>query len=119
MSVSRCMREVDSAEFAEWMAFATWEPFGPEREDQRAGMIAALIANVNRDSSKRPQPYDVDDFFPRYDQEQYEEAARAGTTGEAAVPDLEAKIFAWAARMNAANDSKPAKSELRPKGPKG
>lgn len=107
MSVKRCMREVDSPEFAEWMAYSTHEPFGPEREDQRAGMIAALIANVNRDTKKRSEPYDVEDFFPRY---------VSSTAQEATAPvDLETKIKSWAAAMNATQE-KQKSSELRPKG---
>lgn len=120
MSVSRCMREVDSAEFAEWMAFAAWEPFGPEREDQRAGMIAALIANVNRDSSKRSEPYEVEDFFPRYDEEQRRQEQAFVEVGDqvsptSANPRLEAKILAWAGMMNKHGSKDKPKSQLRPK----
>jgi len=108
MSVKRAMREIDSREFAEWMAYSSLEPFGPEREDQRAGMVAALIANVNRDSAKRPEPYDVEDFFPRYDTA--EKRAAEATIKEA--PDLNSKLMTWAAAMA---DKKPGKSEMRPK----
>lgn len=104
MSVKRAQREIDSQEFAEWMAYSVHEPFGPEREDQRAGMIAALIANVNRDTKKRSEPYDVEDFFPRY----------VSTTAEEAAPvDLESKIKSWATAMNAAAEKQ--KSQLKPK----
>lgn len=115
MSVSRCMREIDSAEFAEWMAFSMYEPFGPEREDQRAGMVAALIANVNRDSSKKSDPYTVEDFFPRY------ETLMEQVRSYSQPIDLESKIMSWAATMNAAHEAQTAskgrgkKSELRPK----
>lgn len=34
------------------------------REDARFGQVAALIANVNRDSKQRPVPYHPSDFFP-------------------------------------------------------
>lgn len=107
MSLKRCMREVDSAEFAEWMAYCVWEPFGPEREDQRAGMVAALIANVNRDPKQRPTPYDVEDFFPRYGEPEIEETE---------PKPLESKLTAWAAAM-ATNKpvGPPGKSELREK----
>ena len=47
------------------MAYATLEPFGPIREDQRAGVIAAMIANVNRDTSEHPEPFTVEEFLPR------------------------------------------------------
>lgn len=109
MSVKRCMREVDSAEFAEWMAYSIHEPFGPEREDQRAGMIAALIANVNRDPKQRAQPYNVEDFFPRFDT----------MPKEVVQPEaLDSKLTAWALAMAANKVDKDArpKSELRKKG---
>ena len=107
MSVKRAMREIDSREFAEWLAYSNLEPFGPEREDQRAGMIAAIIANVNRDPAKRPEPYDVEDFFARWDTA--ERKAAEATVKE--TPDLKSKLTAWAMKMA---DKKP-KSELRSK----
>lgn len=96
MSVKRAQREIDSAEFSEWMAYSVWEPFGPEREDQRAGMVAALIANVNRDPKHRPQPYDVEDFFPRYEQEAEEQEQEA---------DLESKLMSWVTVMSAGKEA--------------
>lgn len=108
MSVKRAQREVDSAEFAEWMAYAEVEPFGPEREDQRAGIVAALIANVNRDSKKRPEPYDVEDFLPRW-----ETRVAPPPTEDVQLKD---KLLAWAATMNADNQGDRPKSYLRPKG---
>jgi hypothetical protein len=56
---------VTSREFAEYMAFHELEPFGPEREDLRAGIVASTIANANRDPKKHG-PYTADDFMPRY-----------------------------------------------------
>lgn len=103
MSVKRCQREVDSAEFAEWMAYSMHEPFGPEREDQRAGVVAALIANVNRDSKRRSEPYDVEDFFPRWGAE----------PEEAEKPDLQSKLMAWAKTMQ---DNPTLKGDGRRKG---
>ena len=35
------------------------------REDWRAGMVAAVIANVNRDSAKKRDPFKPADFMPR------------------------------------------------------
>jgi len=111
MSVKRAMREIDSREFAEWLAYSNLEPFGPEREDQRAGMIAAIIANVNRDPAKRPEPYDVEDFFPRYDT--VERKAAQGELKQTQGPNLKDKLTTWAVAMA---EKKPrAKSETRPK----
>jgi hypothetical protein len=46
------------------MAYASLEPFGEERADVRAGIIAAVIANANRDRKKRPDPFTPADFMP-------------------------------------------------------
>jgi hypothetical protein len=39
-------------QFMEWAAFYEISPFGEERADLRAGVIASTIANVNRDPRK-------------------------------------------------------------------
>lgn len=49
--------------FVEWQAYYSIEPFGPEAEYWRAGMIAAMIANVNR--KKNQQPFKPEDFMPK------------------------------------------------------
>jgi len=99
MSVRRAQQEIDSREFAEWLAFMELEPFGPARDDLRAGTLAALIANVNRDPH-RHGPFEPADFFAEL---KVEDAPAAG------LPDddsLEAKLLAWAARSNAALSTK-------------
>lgn len=55
---------MSSTEFNRWKAFYMLEPFGTAREDQRAGVVAATIANVFRSRNKTAiQP---DKFFPRH-----------------------------------------------------
>lgn len=68
---------MSSTQLAEWMAFYRLEPWGDERADMRAGIVASTIANVNRDAKKRPKPYTPGDFMPQYDtqEEDPEEAA--------------------------------------------
>lgn len=65
MSVKQAQREIDSAEFAEWLAYHGLEPFGEERDDLRAGIVASTIANVNR--GKRAKAYKPEDFMPKFD----------------------------------------------------
>ena len=43
------------------------EPWGPERADLNAGIIAAMIANVNRDPRKG-KPISPADLMPKYGQ---------------------------------------------------
>lgn len=64
MPVAEAQARISSAEFGEWMAYAEVEPFGPGRDDARAGVIASLIANANRDTDRRAEPYEPEDFFP-------------------------------------------------------
>lgn len=34
------------------------------REDWRAALICSVLANISRDSSKRPEPFKISDFMP-------------------------------------------------------
>lgn len=110
MTVREAQERISSHEFAEWMAYANLEPFGPEREDQRAGVVAATLANINRDTKARPEPYSVEDFFPRYDT-----IIAPPEPAELPPEKLENKLRNWAMIMNAQNEKARPKSELRKK----
>lgn len=62
MSVAQAQQEVSSAEFNEWMAYYRIEPWGERMADIRMGMLASVIANVNRDPKQKP--YKPGDFMP-------------------------------------------------------
>jgi hypothetical protein len=68
MTVEELLRRISSQELSEWMAFYQFEPFGEERDDLRAGIVASTVANANRDPKKgralKPQ-----DFMPQFDRE--------------------------------------------------
>lgn len=66
---------MSSREFAEWMAYFRLEPFGEARADWRAAMLAALIANVNRDP-KRGKPFRIADFMPEFNAESQREPSK-------------------------------------------
>ena len=53
-------------ELQEWMIYYSLEPWGPERADLNSGIIASTIANVNRDSKVRSEPFKAEDFMPKY-----------------------------------------------------
>jgi len=57
------MEDIDAREFQWWRAYSNIEPLGEKREDMRAGLICALIANTNRDSKSKPTPYTVEEFM--------------------------------------------------------
>lgn len=64
MSVAQAQEDIDSREFAGWLAYNEIDPFGEERADLRAGIIASVTANAfgKRGSSHRPR-----DFMPDFD----------------------------------------------------
>lgn len=58
------LAHISSREFAEWMAFYGLEPFGAERADLRAAIIAKTIADVNTPKG-RPRSK-LEEFMPRF-----------------------------------------------------
>lgn len=82
MPVKRAMREIDSAEFTEWLAYYDIEPFGERIADMRAGGITSAVYNVNRDTRKRPEPFRLLDFIPWVSEAQ-PEASEAVLLGDA------------------------------------
>ena len=61
-----------SAQFAEWLAYGRIEPFGEERADLRAGIVASTIANANR--GKTQKSFTPEQFMPSFEAETEEEA---------------------------------------------
>ena len=64
MSVRRCQREVNSKEYAWWMAYDRIDPIGQERDDIRAALICETIAKAagNKNCS-------IDDFILKFQPE--------------------------------------------------
>ncbi len=58
------LANMSSRLFLEWIAYDRVEPFGPWREDIRAGIVASTVANVNR--SKKTDAYTPNDFVPEF-----------------------------------------------------
>lgn len=64
MTVGELLQRMTSREFSEWMAFYRLEPWGTAIDDWRFGMLAAMIANTNRDPKKQRKPFEAQDFMP-------------------------------------------------------
>jgi hypothetical protein len=62
MTVAEMLDRMSARELDEWMAYAAIEPFGDEW--RQTGMVAAVVANGNRDARKQPQPFAPEDFIP-------------------------------------------------------
>ncbi|RQM48648.1 hypothetical protein EHZ19_10610 [Paraburkholderia bannensis] len=58
------MRSMTSEEFTRWMEFEKIEPFGERLADLRMGTLAALLANLHRDTKRKREPYVPSDFAP-------------------------------------------------------
>lgn len=48
------------------MAYYRIEPFGDERSDLRAGIVAATVANAHRDRKRRARPFEPREFLPQF-----------------------------------------------------
>lgn len=61
-TVDELQDRMSSAEFGEWIAYYSLEPFGERHDDIRMGTLAALNANLNRSPGGRV--YLPEDFMP-------------------------------------------------------
>ena len=61
MTVRELLARIDSRELSEWMTYYLEDPFGSERDDLQAGIIASTVANANTGKGKAFQPQD---FMP-------------------------------------------------------
>lgn len=55
---------MSAEQFRGWMEYASIEPFGEIQADLRAGTLARVMAEPNRDRSAHPAPFTVLDFIP-------------------------------------------------------
>ena len=54
MTVRQLLENIDSSELTEWLAYDQIEPFGPQREDLRAGLICSTVANHSMSPPRKP-----------------------------------------------------------------
>jgi hypothetical protein len=71
------------------MAYYSVEPWGPERADLNAGIIASTLANVHRDSKRRPEPFTAAEFMPKYGPEPEPEEEADGMAPETVLDVME------------------------------
>lgn len=58
------LAQMPQAEYLGWVEYYHIEPWGSHYDDLRAGQIAAVVANANRDPSRTPEPFRPLDFVP-------------------------------------------------------
>lgn len=73
--MGQLLAQMSSRELTEWQAFFSLEPFGELRDDLRSAIVAATVANSSRDPKRRPDPFEVGDFMPRFEEEPESERA--------------------------------------------
>ncbi len=66
------LQRISSQEISEWIEYYKLEPFGEERADLRAGIVASTTANASRDRRKRRKPFKPNEFMPRFGTEEPE-----------------------------------------------
>ena len=63
--MAELLARISSRELTEWMQYYELEPFGEERADLHAAIVAATVANSNRRKGKRA--FKPADFMPRFE----------------------------------------------------
>lgn len=49
----------------EWEEYFSIEPWGDDQDEGRNGLLCSLLANVHRDTEKKPDPFTPQDFMRR------------------------------------------------------
>jgi hypothetical protein len=93
MSVRQMLAQIDSAELAEWAAYYQIEPFGDAAADQRHGIATSVLANVNRDAKRKPDPYRWTDFVPHHPANQVADEGELLSDPEAQSRLIKQKLF--------------------------
>jgi hypothetical protein len=67
VDVDGMLSRIPSRLLTEWVAYYGLEPFGQERENMHAGLVASAVYNVNRDPKKRRKAFSPADFMLEFD----------------------------------------------------
>lgn len=65
-TVRELQERIDAREFMEWAAYYQTDPWGGERGDLQAAIVASTIANVHRDPKK--PAFKLDNFLLKFGQ---------------------------------------------------
>lgn len=91
MSVARAQREISSKEFGEWKAYENVEPGNPQREDLRAALICATVANASPNRRSGFQ------YLPKHFMLKFEDVIEQKPTAN----QLKMKLLAWKSGIDA------------------
>lgn len=89
-----------SRELGEWIAYYRLEPWGEERADLRAGIVASTIANVHRNPKKQRQPYEAVQFMPDFAGERKQRKKERVLTADESVAAVELLLASgWGGKL--------------------
>jgi len=115
-TVDELLDTMSYPELLRWGEYFTLFPEEGWRADARAAQICAIIANVNRDEKKKPEPYQIADFLlfdkileqrraERPPEPKVVEAAVAPPQGAKIAPETVAWLFGKARQTAALKES--------------
>lgn len=64
------LRSLTARQFQQWLLYLDIEPIESLRADYRAAQIVSMLANINRDTKKRANPFTPEDFLLKFSTEE-------------------------------------------------
>lgn len=94
------LRQMPASLLAEWMAFNRLEPVSiGQRAEAGSAIVAAVLANVNRDPKRKREAYQADDFMPGWGRSTDFGSGLNGSKGNDPEPqEVWKKVKMWAER---------------------
>jgi hypothetical protein len=80
LHVDQVLAELSGDELAEWQAYYALEPWGDEWK--RTALVAMLIAETHRNPDEREEPFELDEFMPRFESSEDERGDETEETEE-------------------------------------
>lgn len=68
MTVTELLARISSRELSEWMAYYSVEPWGAERDNLHAGIVASATINVWR--GEKDEPVNAQDFMLQFGEDE-------------------------------------------------
>lgn len=71
-NVDAMLGSMSGLQFNEWIAYASFEPFGEERNDLRMAIQTASLGNIFYQlwTGKHEAPFKVEDFMPEFEKKE-------------------------------------------------
>jgi hypothetical protein len=60
------LRRITAEQFWGWMNYHALEPFGEKRQDYRIASVVQALYNINRDTKKHPEPFEIEGFLVKF-----------------------------------------------------